>query len=119
MIDDFIIKRHPRSKLPLTPVIIFLVIFIAYDYVSTSQESVHILIDSVPVIVTYTAEAPQIDSHHINLHDLVSRGTYEVIVEQLNEIDEVISGMTPIMLAPSRGRVEIVDLLFMQGVCSI
>jgi ankyrin repeat protein len=118
--DDSIIERYPRSKLPLFPVIILFVIFISYYYVSNYQESAEEPTDTVSARDAYTSGESQTDAHHINLHDLVSNGTYEEIAEQLNQVDRVnvnklIGGMTPIMLAASRGSVEIIDLLFTQG----
>lgn len=118
--DDSIIERYPRSKLPLFPVIIFCLIFISYYYVSNYQESVQDPTETVPAIDAYTSGESQTDAHHINLHDLVSNGTYEEIAEQLYLVDKVyinkvIGGMTPIMLAASRGSIEIIDLLFTQG----
>lgn len=54
------------------------------------------------------------------IHQLVSKGSVYDVEQQLfisdkDMIIEVVSGMTPIMLAATRGSVEIIDLLFTQG----
>ncbi len=118
--DDFIIERYPQSKLPLFSVLILIVIFISYYYVSTYQESVQVITDTDSSGDANTPVETQTSAQHINLHELVSKGTYEEIAEQLYQIDKVyinkvIGGMTPLMLAASRGSVELVDLLFTQG----
>lgn len=118
--DDFIIERYPRSKLPLFPVIILIVIFISYYYVSSYQESVQVSNDLVPQIEPSNPVDIETQPHSTNLHELISNGTYEEIAEQLYQVDKVsinkvIGGMTPIMLAAARGSVEIIDLLFTQG----
>ncbi len=118
--DDSIVERHPRSRLPLFPVIILIVIFISYYYVSTYQESVQVSNDLVPTIEPSNPTDKGTQPHPSNLHVLISNGTYEEIAEQLYQVDKVsinkvIGGMTPIMLAAARGSVEIIDLLFTQG----
>lgn len=118
--DDFIIERHPRNKVPLFPVVILFVIFISYFFIPTYQELANDPIDKVAPEGPGSTKGTQVTSQHINLHGLVSKGTYQEIAEQLyqvNEINinEVIDGMTPIMIAASRGEVEVIDLLFTQG----
>ncbi len=117
---DSIVERHPRTKLPLFPVIILIVIFISYYYVSTNQESVLISNDLGPSIEQPNPLDKGTQPHPINLHDLISNGTYEEIAEHLYQVDKVsinkvVGGMTPIMLAASLGSVEVIDLLFTQG----
>ncbi len=117
---DAIIERHPRSKLPLFPVLILIVIFITYYYVSTYQESVQVTTDTDSPGDAYTPVETQTYVQHINLHQVVSKGTYEEIAEQLYQVDKVNinkvnAGMTPLMLAASRGSLEIIDLLFTHG----
>ncbi|MFT5396885.1 MAG: ankyrin repeat protein [Gammaproteobacteria bacterium] len=117
---DSIIERYPRSKLPLFPVVILIVIFISYYYVSTNPDSAQVSNDLDPLIELSNSVDKETQPHSTNLHELISNGTYEEIAEQLYQVDKininrVIGGMTPIMLAASRGSVEIIDLLLTQG----
>lgn len=119
---DFIIERYPRDKAPLLPVLILFVIFISYFFIPTYQEVANDPIDKLAPEGSGATEGTQATSQHINLHDLVSKGTYQEIAEQLYQVDKinininkVFDGMTPIMVAASRGEVEIIDLLFTQG----
>jgi len=115
-----LIERYPRSKLSVFPIVIFFIIFISYHYVSTYQKSLLNPSDTESILESYTSVDNRNNSQSINLHELVSKNTYEEIGEQLYEVDkvyinEVVGGMTPIMLAASRGDIEIIDLLFTQG----
>jgi len=117
---ESIVERHPRSNLPLLPVIILSVIFILYSYVSTHEESVPGSIDTVSSIEAEISTEKQSGTLPINFHQLVSMGDVKEVEEQIVSVDKetvnnVVSGMTPIMLAAARGSVEIIDLLFTQG----
>lgn len=117
---DPIVERQPRSKLPVFPVLILFAIFLSYYYVSNLQESTQATMDSVASVETKSSVETQTEADSTNLHDLVFKGTYIEVEEELSEVDKeninkVVNGMTPIMLAASRGSVEIIDLLFTQG----
>lgn len=123
MIDDDIdcvVERHPRSKLPLLPIIILIIILTLFYYVSSHKELVQESIDTISSIEPNILIQKQTEPDFVNLHQLVSKGTVKEIEELIVKVDKeainkVVGGMTPIMLAASRGSVEIIDLLFTQG----
>jgi ankyrin repeat protein len=120
--DDLIVNRQSKSDFTLLPIIIALfVIYLLFNVLSENKSVVKDLADSISSEETTPNLQSTIDvSKASNIHQLVSKGDVNEIKQQLlilNSINlnEVVSGMTPIMLAASQGNVEIIDLLFTQG----
>ena len=119
--SDLVVKRQSQSDFSLIPIILILfAVYLLFKFFFNSE----ILIQSVEdVVSTEKIISKPIDSKKAskinNLHEVVSKGKIEELEQYLisdsKTINEVIDGMTPIMLAATRGDVEIIDLLFTQG----
>ena len=117
--QDLVVERHPRSNISFFATTILLAIFIVFSF-AVYEEAV--TPDNETIVaeenVSSQKEKTRVSTTHF--HQLVAKGTVSEIEEQIYLIDkqlinQVVNGMTPIMLAASRGSVEIIDLLFTQG----
>ncbi len=121
-VDDLVVNRQPKSNSSLLPIIIAMfVVYWLFNVVFKDKEIIQTLTDAIPSNKeTHTKQIQSKTSKAETLHQLVSNGKVDKIKQQLSSIDSdklniVIDGMTPIMLAASRGNVEIIDLLFTRG----
>jgi uncharacterized protein len=120
--QDLVVERQPQSNFPAIPLIILVIgIYLFFTFFSKDES----VVDLIKEIVTVEELAPT-QNKPVNkpkdislLHQTVKTGSIEQVKQQIlknnKAINEVINGMTPIMLAASRGDVEIIDLLFTQG----
>jgi uncharacterized protein len=117
---DSVVVRHPRSKIPVLPFIILFFIYLMFGFAKTYQKSEQSQQALNPFAEINSSTNEQVETHSVNLHHLITAGAIKDIEEQIYSVDreainEVVNGMTPIMLAASQGSVEIIDLLFTQG----
>ena len=123
VVDDdslSIVERHPRNKIPVLQIIILVIVFVLFVFASNYQDFDQSITDAVSNEVIHQAVNSTSETHALDFHYVVSNGTYAEIekhLETLNKesINKVESGMTPIMLAASRGDETVIDLLFTQG----
>jgi uncharacterized protein len=122
--DDLVVNRQSKSDFTLLPIIIALfVIYLLFNVLSENEFVVQNVTDSISTLskeTTSNIQSTNDVSKASNIHQLVTKGDVNEIKQQLlilNSINlnEVVSGMTPIMLAASQGNVEVIDLLFTQG----
>ena len=118
---DSVVERHPRSNFPVLPIIVFFVIYLLFNYISKDELVIQVVTDSTSPKDTILYKQKQDEaSKAVNIHQLISKGTVSEIEQQFllldrKTINEVVRGMTPIMLAASSGSVETIDLLLTQG----
>ena len=118
--DDLVVERHPRNKLPLLSIAIICFLFISYHYLTQLENSSSISERNISSIKPSEKKLKKTVPEQVNFHQLIADGNIMAVQEQLHEIDikklnEVVNGMTPIMLAAAKGHVEMIDLLFTQG----
>jgi len=119
--SDLVVERQPQSSFSALPIIIVLfVLYILFYLLSEDQSVIQSLSDSFTTKVEISEpQKSDVIPEVSNLHQIVSRGNVEEVKYQLfsdkESINEVVNGMTPIMLAAARGDIEIIDLLFTQG----
>ncbi|NKB37122.1 MAG: hypothetical protein GKR93_08090 [Gammaproteobacteria bacterium] len=116
-----VVERNPGRRGPFKIIIFIIAIFIAYHIFSPVKLSLNTEIKKREASVEKSEKKPMkvladIDS----VHQIVSNGRLEALTEILQKIDRseinrVENGMTPIMLAASKGNVEMIDLLYTQG----
>ncbi len=118
---DTIVERHPRNNFPVLPIIVLFVLYLLFNFISKDKPIIQTVTDSTSPneTIPYKQKLSEV-SKAVNFHQLVSSGSVDEVEQQLllldeKTINEVVSGMTPIMLAASRGSNEIIDLLFTQG----
>ena len=118
---DSFVERYPRSKIPILPIIALFLIYVFFNVISNveleTQTDTDSILSNESVINKQVHSGSSVS---INIHQLVSDGTVDEVEQQLLSLDtetinSVINGMTPLMLAASRGSVELIDLLFTQG----
>ena len=114
--DDLVsvVERYPKRKSLVLPVFIF--ICSAYLFFPSAEEFNNLKqkIIEQPLI---TSNKPD---QNLDLHQLVKNASKKNIKRYLNQVDikeinQVKHGMTPIMLAASRGDAKIIDILFKHG----
>lgn len=119
---DPVVERQPRSDFSILPIII--VIFVLYqlfNVLSENESVIQVLTDSIlSEEATFNQQSLDEEYKEISIHQLVSKGDVSEVEQRLlisdrEAINEVVAGMTPIMLAATSGSVEIIDLLFTQG----
>ncbi len=116
-----IIERHPRSRLPIIPILVTVVLLSVAAFLSVQKFEIDELIDIVSsgqIIQEIQRTGPLAGAKSV--HQLISEGNVEEVKRWSTEtnaeaLNDVVNGMTPIMLAASTGNVEIMDLLFSQG----
>lgn len=117
---DLVVERHPGSNLSLLAVVVLVVLLAMLIFNMTNQViEGHVHVKS-PQTEIGAPIRKVIEKKSVDFHQLVSNGTIEDIEKEVYSKDkaamnEVVNGMTPIMLAASRGDVQIIDLLFTQG----
>lgn len=119
---DLVVDRQSQSSVSIIPIIIFFVgIYFLFNFYSDNKTTFHALFNSVTSeVATKEKLIPKVITRNdTNLHQVIPNGKIEEIKQALiankHAINDVVNGMTPIMLAASRGNVEIIDLLFTQG----
>jgi ankyrin repeat protein len=118
---DLVVNRQSHSSAYVIPIIIFFaVIYFLINLYSENKAAVQSFTDSVTSkIVIPEKLALDIVSKEVKLHQIIPKGEIGDIKQALltnrETINDVINGMTPMMLAASRGNVDIIDLLFTQG----
>lgn len=119
---DLVVNRQAQSNISILPIIIFFIgVYVVFNFYSENKQAVQGLTEVVTSKVAVPEElVPKVLSNNDdNLHQIISNGKVEevkqVLLTDKKAINDVVNGMTPIMLAASRGNVEIIDLLFTQG----
>jgi ankyrin repeat protein len=119
--DDLVVERNPTNRIPLLPLFTLAFIYFLFIYVWPEFKKSQYDAETATRIeaTTNTQDSAELALTG-NIHQLVINGTADDIAQQLASLDKqainsVVNGMTPIMLAASRGSVEIIDLLFTQG----
>jgi ankyrin repeat protein len=118
--DVLTVERHPGAKSPYWLMLSIFVFYIGYKLLVSDDSKLDVVIESVTHNQDSTSSIDMPSYSAANIHQLVSAGNIEEIKSQLllideQEINKVVGGMTPIMLAASMGKTEIIDLLFTQG----
>lgn len=119
--DDLVVERNPRSQIPLLPIFTFAFIYLLFVYLWPELNKAQFESETITTSATTSnRQEPAELALTANIHQLVTNATANDVAQQLvildkEAIDSVVNGMTPIMLAASRGSVEIIDLLFTQG----
>ena len=119
---DLVVNRQPQSSVSIIPFIIILVgLYFVFNFYSENKTKVKELTKAVTAKVATTEKLASkvISKKNAGLHQIIANGEVDEVKQALltdtEAINQVINGMTPIMLAASRGNVEIIDLLFTQG----
>ncbi len=116
-----VVERLPQSSFSVLPIIIvFFVIYLLFNYFSENKSVIQSFTDSLSSKVEVLEQLNlNATSQENSLHLIVTESKVEEVKKFLlsnrETINEVVNGMTPIMLAASQGNVEIIDLLFTQG----
>ncbi|MFT5134714.1 MAG: ankyrin repeat protein [Gammaproteobacteria bacterium] len=111
-----VVERNPRSKFPTSILFVFCAIFLLLSYFYKKNTEVDTVAQA-----TYSSSEKLIDAPDVfDIHHLISNGRVDEFKQKILSVDreainEVVGGMTPIMLAASAGNIEIIDLLFTQG----
>jgi len=118
---DLVVNRQPESRFSALPIIVAIfAIYILFNLLSKDNSIIESLSESVisGVEIPETQNSNKQSNANL-LHQIVSNGNVEELEQQLlsdrDTINDVVNGMTPIMLAATRGNVEMIDLLFTQG----
>jgi ankyrin repeat protein len=115
-----VVERHPGNKSSVWLIIIFVLIVTVFGYLSDDKHEIKVQIDSS----SGQNNSPDNEKQNIfstsNIHQLIARTDVAALKKYLlttedEAINEVVDGMTPIMVAASLGNVEIIDMLFTQG----
>jgi len=114
------VERRPRTKLPIWLLLSIAVYYVGYKFLVSDDSKLGVAIEPVAQIQDSTKITGMPSYSAASIHQLISSGNIEAIKSQLllledKEINEVVGGMTPIMLAASMGNTELIDLLFTQG----
>jgi uncharacterized protein len=114
------VERHPRNKLSVWLIVIFILIITVFGYLSDDGHEIKIQIDSSSGQNNSPDNGKQNIFSTPNIHQLIARADVAALKKHLltiedEVINEVVDGMTPIMVAASLGNVEIIDMLFTQG----
>jgi ankyrin repeat protein len=119
---DLVVNRQSQSSFSLLPIIIAVIaIYFLFNYLAKEQSIIKTVkeVISIEELVSNQYENNKKTKIESVLHQAIKSGSFEEVKQLIllnNEsINEVVEGMTPIMLAASRGNVEIIDLLFTQG----
>ena len=119
---DLVVNRQSQSNVSIIPFIIFLVVlYFVFNFYSENKDSIQAYTRAITSKVPATEKLiPKVTSKNkLTLHQLIANEKVDEIKQALirnkETINEVVNGMTPIMLAASKGNVEIIDLLFTQG----
>ena len=119
--DHSTIIRYPRRKFPLTLIVIIIGIYFSYSFLSSVyidvQDDSDLVSSSLPAVdetlLTDTSNATKM-RHFISTQSVDDvRSEVQALDSQV--INEVVRGMTPMMLAASTGNTKIIDLLFSNG----
>jgi ankyrin repeat protein len=119
---DLVVNRQSQSNTSILPIIILFVgLYFVFNYYSENKQTVQGLTETVKSKLAATEKiVPKtLSNNDVKLHQTIANGKVEQVKQALltdkKAINDVVNGMTPIMLAASRGNVEIIDLLFTQG----
>lgn len=116
-----VVERHPRRSSPILLIFVLVAIYLLVSYLSSLNFEFQTVTDTILSKQTIPEKEKLSESSDVlTIHQLISEGAVDEIKHQLLLIDreainEVVSGMTPIMLAASLGNVELIDLLFTHG----
>ena len=117
------VERHPPSHFPFKFIIFLFILFFTFQFLNTKRDKLQNSLDDIQnaeIIRQIKKSTEVLKPASLSIHDLVKQNLVNEIKKQISSIDktrlnEVVNGMTPIMLAASQGNVEIIDLLFTQG----
>lgn len=119
---DLVVNRQSQSNVSLIPFIIFLVSFyFIFNFYSENKTKIQEFKNTVTskVEVTEKLVPEALSKKKASLHYAIRNGKVGDVKQVLStntiNINDIVDGMTPIMLAASRGNVEIIDLLYTQG----
>ena len=116
-----IVERYPRRALPFKAIVVVVGIYFLFQFLSSGSLSVHTVVNQKGVTKATVPRQPiETTPQKPSLHQAVSSGNLQILTNLLQqardeEINQVIDGMTPIMLAATKGSVEMIDLLYTQG----
>ncbi len=116
-----VVERNPGRRGPFKLIATIIAIYFAYQFVSLFNTSFEQESKSVGTVLKQSGQDLVKDYTKMNsVHDFVASGRLDALTENLLQIDRaemnrVENGMTPIMLAASKGNVEMIDLLYTQG----
>lgn len=119
---DLVVNRQSNPSVSIIPFIIILVgFYFLFNFYSENKSKFQQLAKSVSPKISYTKQSiPKLkQENQTDLHRLISSGEAEKFKEALRlnkkAIDDVINGLTPIMLAASTGNDEIIHFLLTSG----
>ncbi len=116
-----VVDRQAQSSVSIVPIIIFfVVIYLLFHLYSENEAVIQSITKSVKSKVTIPQQfVPNSLSKESSLHNVIPKGKVAdiklVLLSNRETINDVIDGMTPMMLAASRGNVDIIELLFTLG----
>lgn len=120
--SDLVVERRSQSSFSALPIIIILSgFYLLFSFFSKEQSFIESIKDLVPIdeVVSNLSKSESKAKIESSLHQAVKKGSLIEIKQQLlidkAAINEVVNGMSPIMLAASQGDTGIIDLLFTQG----
>ncbi len=120
--SDLVVDRQSQSRFSVLAIIIAIfVVYLLFSLLSNDESAIQSVKDFISTGELISEQQSQdAVSKEGSFHQIVSKGNVEEVKQQLllsdtETINKVVNGMTPIMLAASRGDVEIIDLLFTQG----
>ncbi len=119
--DDPVVERNPRTHIPLLPIFTFTFIFLLTAYLWSELNKAQFESETITTLdTTSNRQKPVKLALTGNIHLLVINATTYEVEQQLKSLDKdainsLVNGMTPIMLAASRGSAKIIGLLSAQG----
>ena len=119
---DLVVNRQSQSSGSIvTIIILFICLYFLFNFYSENKD----VVQSFTQSITSKVEIPEklvpksVSQKAVSLHQIIPIGNSnevkQALISDKKAINRVVNGMTPIMLAASRGNVEIIDLLFTQG----
>ena len=116
-----VVERLPRRSMPLIPMVIILAIFITLTYLFKNYFSTVSVINIATVVENkFANQQSGVVNAQAGIHELIAKGRIDEVKIRILDTDReilnaVVNGMTPIMLAASKGHMDLIDILFTQG----
>lgn len=119
---DLVVNRQSKSSGSIVPtIILFLGLYFLFNFYSENKAAVQSFTQPITskVAIPEKLVPKAVSQKTTSLHQVIHNGNTDEVKQALisdkKTINEVVNGMTPIMVAASRGNVEIIDILFTQG----
>ncbi len=119
---DLVVNRQSKSNGSIVSfIILFLGLYFLFNFYSENKAVVQSFTQSITskVAIPEKLIPKAVSQKTTSLHQIIHSGNTDEVKQALisdkETINEVVNGMTPIMLAASKGNVEMIDLLFTQG----